>query len=70
MNTNFIEFKIANCERNIVVNVSKILNFFETKDGKCTIVMSTEESFQVAHKYTDVINMIQYYDTVSVARCS
>ena len=70
MNTNFIEFKLAHCERNIVVNVSKILSFFETKEGQCNIVMSSEECFPVAHTYIDVINMIEYCDTVSVARCS
>ena len=26
-------------------------------DGTCTIVMSSEETFPVKHKYTDVINM-------------
>lgn len=70
MNTNFIEFKLTNCDRNIVVNISKILSFYETKDEQCTIAMSAEETFTVAHKYLDVINMIQYYDTVFVARCS
>ena len=69
MNTNFIEFKLANCERNVAVNVSKILNFFEDKDGKCVIVMSAEESFAVAHTYVEVIGMIRCCDNVSVERC-
>lgn len=62
----FIEFKIANCERNVVVNVAKIMNLFETKDGGCTIVMSAEESFAVDVKYNEVINTISKYGNVQV----
>jgi uncharacterized protein YlzI (FlbEa/FlbD family) len=62
----FIEFKITNCERNVVVNVDKIMNFFEMKDGGCTIVMSSEEVFVVDHKYNEVINMISEYVNVQV----
>ena len=67
---NFVEFRLANCDRNIVVNISRIMDFFEMGDGTCTIVMSSEETFPVKHKYTDVINMIQYYENVFIARCS
>ena len=67
---NFVEFRLANCDRNIVVNISMIMNFFEMGDGTCTIVMSSDETFPVKHKYTDVINMIQYYENIFIARSS
>ena len=46
------------------------MDFFEMSDGTCTIVMSSEETFPVKHKYADVINMIQYYENIFVARSS
>ena len=69
MNTNFIEFNLSGCERKVVVNVSKIMDFFDNVDGLCTIVLSAEENFKVKHSYEEVIKMLQYYDTVFIARC-
>jgi hypothetical protein len=69
MNTKFIEFNLYGCERKVVVNVSKIMDFFDNADGFCTIVLSAEENFKVKHSYEEVINMLQYYDTVFISRC-
>jgi len=65
----FVEFKLPSSNKKITVNVSKIVDFFETVEEGCTIVMGAEEVFQVDHKYEDVVNMVQAFsDSVKIAR--
>jgi uncharacterized protein YlzI (FlbEa/FlbD family) len=45
------------------------MDFFETKEGNCTIVMSSEENFVVEQKYEDVIVRLQCFTKIDVNRC-
>lgn len=62
----FIELKM-NEEVKVLVNVNRILNFFENKDGRTVIVQSGEESFSVSHTLEDVKNMLgNYYPEIKI----
>ena len=62
----FIEFKM-NEQTSILVQVNKILNVFENKEGRAVIVQSESESFSVNHTMAEVKNMLTYYDDIKIA---
>ena len=61
----FIELHISKAKP-ILVNIDKVLNIFENKDGRTVMVQSGEENFSVDENYKEVTDLLKSIDGVNI----
>ena len=65
----FVEFRLVGTKKRISVGVSKIIDFFESSGDRTSIFMGGEETFQVAHTYEEVTEILEKCRAIKIIKC-
>jgi hypothetical protein len=63
----FIEVTLANAyPSHIMVQVSKIVNFWELRTGKCSMLLGGEEVLILEQTYQEIVERLSFNSAVSI----
>jgi hypothetical protein len=63
----FIEVTLANAyPSHIMVQVSKIVNFWELRNGKCSMLLGGEEVLILEQTYQEMVERLSFNSAISI----
>tara|TARA_R110000868_G_scaffold74337_5_gene214950 strand:- start:13413 stop:13637 length:225 start_codon:yes stop_codon:yes gene_type:complete len=63
----FIEVTLANASpSHIMVQVSKIVDFWELRTGKCSMLLGGEEVLILEETYEEVVSLLSFNSAISI----